>query len=789
MGTDHARNLPKNKDADKLSVPPGFMSLSSFRMKKVDNTEETCNSLNFASMSKQEPIQIDTKSNKIDAASLKQSLMGRPWIIYDQNNHHLEESSSKLADKEPSGWYPEDVTSNVLEEAPVFHPTEEEFIDSLKYFASIRCKAEPYGICRIVPPPSWKPPCLLKEMNAWKYSTFETQIQRIDGLQNQILETARYKENTNGKKRKMMKSDSVDVFGTKHAINSDEVAHFGIGGFVTKPGPEFTLESFKENADNFKSQFFGGRAKLVVGTSVNSNVLPQQWEPSVEDIQDEYRRIVESHSEDIEVFYGDNLDTRAFGSGFPTTFNSFELSDYPEYLKSGWNLNNVPRLPGSLLSFENFETSGVLVPRLLIGMCFSSFCWKVEEHHLYSLCYMHLGAPKVWHCVPGGYTVKFEAAKRKHRPELLVEQDKLHHTQVTKLCPSMLTSEAIPVYRCVQHPGEFVLVLPGAYHSGYDCGFNCAEAVNFAPLDWLLHGQNAVEFYHEQARKTSISHDKLLLGAANEVVKAQWEITLLKMNTLGNLKWKDACGKDGILAKALKWRIKLEANRREYLCTSSQSQKMDEKFDATCKRECFICLYDLYLSAACCRCSSSRYSCLIHAKQLCSCGWSEKNFLFRYEINELSVLLEALEGRLSATYRWAKDILNLTLSSLPSEDDLQARGQVYRPNSHSEEKECYSPDAPRHNGFRKSTASSIRSELKARMLQATLARAHKAKQNAIESEVVSTPATDDTPILQRETCSVLSSTNADDTSFLREEMDYELSSESSSVSSSSESDP
>ncbi|XP_038714590.1 putative lysine-specific demethylase JMJ16 [Tripterygium wilfordii] len=315
-------------------------------------------------------------------------------------------------------------------------------------------------------------------------------------------------------------------------------------------------------------------------------------------------------------------------------------------------------------------------------------------------------------------------------------------------------------------------------------GFNCVEAVNFAPLDWLLHGQNAIELYHEQGRKTSISHDKLLLGAAKEVLKTEWEATFLKKNAMGNLKWNDACGKNGILAKALKWRIKLEANRREYLCASSQSQKMDELFDATCKRECFICHYDLYLSAACCRCSSDRYSCLIHAKQLCSCGWSDKTFLFHYEISELFVLLEALEGRLSAAYRWSRYILNRTLSSHPSKDDL------YSPNSDSEEKECSSPDAPEHSGFRKSTASSIRSELKAYMLQATLSRARKAKQNAIESEVVSTSATDDTSILRREmTSNVLSSTNADDTSFLREEMAYELSSESSGVSSSSESNP
>lgn len=124
--------------------------------------------------------------------------------------------------------------------------------------------------------------------------------------------------------------------------------------------------------------------------------------------------------------------------------------------------------------------------------------------------------------------------------------------QVTQLSPSILRSEGVPVYRCVQNPGEFVLTFPRAYHAGFNCGFNCAEAVNVAPVDWLPHGQNAIELYCEQGRKTSVSHDKLLLGAAREAVKANWEYNLLRKYTSNNLRWKDVCGKDGILSKALK---------------------------------------------------------------------------------------------------------------------------------------------------------------------------------------------------------------------------------------------
>ncbi|PHU09898.1 putative lysine-specific demethylase JMJ16 [Capsicum chinense] len=92
---------------------------------------------------------------------------------------------------------------------------------------------------------------------------------------------------------------------------------------------------------------------------------------------------------------------------------------------------------------------------------------------------MHLGDPKMWYGVPGADAIKLEAAMRKHLPE------------VTQLSPSVLKSEGVPVYRVVQNPGDFVLTFPRAYHAG----FNCAEAVNVAPVDWLAHGQNGIELY------------------------------------------------------------------------------------------------------------------------------------------------------------------------------------------------------------------------------------------------------------------------------------------------------
>lgn len=77
----------------------------------------------------------------------------------------------------------------------------------------------------------------------------------------------------------------------------------------------------------------------------------------------------------MQVYYGADLETGTFGSGFPKASSMVIEGDSDQYVVSGWNLNNFPRLPGSVLCFEGSDISGVLVPWLYVGMCFSSFCW------------------------------------------------------------------------------------------------------------------------------------------------------------------------------------------------------------------------------------------------------------------------------------------------------------------------------------------------------------------------------------------------------------------------------
>ncbi|KAL9258107.1 Lysine-specific demethylase JMJ14-like protein [Drosera capensis] len=216
--------------------------------------------------------------------------------------------------------------------------------------------------------------------------------------------------------------------------------------FGFQSGSDFTLQDFEKYADRFKFCFFRHDEEDLVDR--------KECEPSVEDIEGEYWRIIEQPTDEVEVYYGADLETGKFGSGFPTALDADDNSDSDLHLQKQ----------------------------------------HVEDHLLYSLNYLHLGDPKVWCGVPGSHASVFEDAMKKHLPDLFDENPDLLNELVTQLSPSVLRSEGVPVYRVVQHSGEFVLTFPRAYHAGFNCGFNCAEAVNVAPVDWLVHGQNAVDF-------------------------------------------------------------------------------------------------------------------------------------------------------------------------------------------------------------------------------------------------------------------------------------------------------
>ncbi|KAF0910136.1 hypothetical protein E2562_001355 [Oryza meyeriana var. granulata] len=371
------------------------------------------------------------------------------------------------------------------------------------------------------------------------------------------------------------------------------------------------VETFRRFDDRVRKRWFG------------------QKSPSRVQVEKQFWEIVEGKAGELEVMYGSDLDTSIYGSGFPRLCDPVPSSMDPvmwqKYCSSPWNLNNFPNLPGSVLRTVRDNIAGVMVPWLYIGMLFSSFCWHVEDHCFYSINYLHWGEPKCWYGVPGAEANAFEQVMRNALPDLFDAQPDLLFHLVTMLNPSILQASGVPVYSVMQEPGNFVITFPRSFHGGFNFGLNCAEAVNFAPADWLPHGGIGAELYRLYRKAPVLSHEELLYVVAKNGVDdeslpyLQGEIERLFVK-------EKKCREELWVSGIVKSRLMPPKNNPNFIGSEE---------DPTC----VICHQYLYLSAVSCNCRLSSYVCLEHWKHLCECSPEKHRLLYRHTLAELGDLV------------------------------------------------------------------------------------------------------------------------------------------------------
>ncbi|KAH6656694.1 hypothetical protein BKA67DRAFT_655011 [Truncatella angustata] len=162
-----------------------------------------------------------------------------------------------------------------------------------------------------------------------------------------------------------------------------------------------------------------------------------------------------------------------------------------------WNLNKLP----NLLDVLGSKIPGVNTAYLYLGMWKATFAWHLEDVDLYSINYLHFGAPKQWYSISQGDARRFETAMKSIWPTDAKACDQFLRHKAFLISPNHLQSHFnIKVNKVVSYPGEFVVTYPYGYHSGYNLGYNCAEAVNFALDSWLPMGRIAKKCECAQAQ-------------------------------------------------------------------------------------------------------------------------------------------------------------------------------------------------------------------------------------------------------------------------------------------------
>ncbi|EMR09236.1 hypothetical protein PNEG_02571 [Pneumocystis murina B123] len=152
-----------------------------------------------------------------------------------------------------------------------------------------------------------------------------------------------------------------------------------------------------------------------------------------------------------------------------------------------WNVSNLD----NILNKMDIILPGVNTSYLYLGMWKATFSWHVEDMDLYSINYLHFGAPKQWYSICQKDASRFEDIMRRIFPNDYKSCSQFLRHKTFSVSPSVLAQNNIDVNRLVQHQGEFVITFPYGYHSGYNLGYNCAESVNFASYSWLEIGRNA----------------------------------------------------------------------------------------------------------------------------------------------------------------------------------------------------------------------------------------------------------------------------------------------------------
>ncbi|CAB1336535.1 unnamed protein product [Coregonus sp. 'balchen'] len=401
---------------------------------------------------------------------------------------------------------------------------------------------------------------------------------------------------------------------------------------------DYSLQAFGEMADSFKSDYFN---------------MPVHMVPT-ELVEKEFWRLVSAIEEDVTVEYGADIASKEFGSGFPIRNGRFKVSEKDEkYLKCGWNLNNMAMMDPSVLTHVTADICGMTLPWLYVGMCFSSFCWHIEDHWSYSINYLHWGEPKTWYGAPGFAAEKLEAVMKKLAPELFQIQPDLLHQLVTIMNPNTLMSYGVPIYRTNQCAGEFVITFPRAYHSGFNQGFNFAEAVNFCTVDWMALGRQCVDHYRLLHRYCVFSHDEMICKMAS------------KANSL-----------DVVLASAvqkdMKDMIREEQDLRDKVrkmgvlhCEQAEYDLLQDD-----ERQCAKCRTTCYLSAITCPCSPGQLVCLHHIQDLCSCPLTNYTLNYRFTLDDLYPMMNVVKQRAESYDEWASRVTETLEAKLDKKKSL-----------------------------------------------------------------------------------------------------------------------
>ncbi|XP_076307338.1 lysine-specific demethylase 4A-like [Tachypleus tridentatus] len=202
---------------------------------------------------------------------------------------------------------------------------------------------------------------------------------------------------------------------------------------------------------------------------------------------DKYKTPRHFDYEDLERKYWKNLTYNS-----PIYGADVSGSLYDENVEE-FNINHLNTILDLVGEDYGIRIEGVNTAYLYFGMWKTTFAWHTEDMELYSINYLHFGAPKSWYAIPPEHGRRLERLAAGFFPSSSQICPAFLRHKMTVISPQILKQYSIPFNKITQEPGEFMITFPYGYHAGFNHGFNCAESTNFALIRWIEYGKRALQ--------------------------------------------------------------------------------------------------------------------------------------------------------------------------------------------------------------------------------------------------------------------------------------------------------
>ncbi|XP_065214131.1 titin [Planococcus citri] len=583
-------------------------------------------------------------------------------------------------------------SKNEILEAPTFYPTEAEFNDPLKYIDSIRPAAEKFGLCRIVPPSTFRPECKVademrftaynqyvhKMLHRWGPNVKEmiaikkflatqniqlTQAPLIGGMEvdlprlyqivqqcgglSAVIQKERWHQVADVMKIPKLAQDRItklDDIYCKYLLPYDILSHDEREKLFDDVEKDWNDHLKNPNDDD--EVFDDVDECIVKGRTmplscfyrIARNTMMMcfgstegQGGPSTETIETEFWNHVSQRKSHICVHSG-SIDTGVHGYGFSVAKNS-------TFRKHPWNLKVLTNNSASILRSLG-PIMGVTVPTLHVGMLYSACCWYRDPHGLPWVEYLHTGANKIWYGIPDEFSEQFSKAMRNLVPRYCRDKGLWLPSDTVMVPPPLLAAEHVPLSRVVQQPGQFIVVFPKAFTSCISTGYMVSESVYFAHASWLNSAKQIFSDMQESCEPSVFSLEQLLISVSTDV-RVNLSILDQILPLLIELRDTEVASRKQL--------VKLGLNTSEKM-TINKKRKPKSSFNDEDNYECEVCRANLFVSLVINSHKETNY-CLKHAVNLLQKKPAQLKYcklMCAYSEDELDEIIKKVQEKMEA---------------------------------------------------------------------------------------------------------------------------------------------